>query len=92
LNQAPWLYFTGFPERTRCYEVRFKQRDGDAMSGPESRIEARDNFDPHKAGREAREELGRIQATIRSAKESIARGVEAIRRSQALISRIPDKW
>ena len=62
------------------------------MSGPEPRIQARDEFDPRRSAREAKEELDRTRRAIKSARECIAKGVEAIRRSQELIARIPDKW
>jgi hypothetical protein len=62
------------------------------VSGPDARLEARDQFDPIGVAKKARAELDRQQTLVESIKRTIEKGYEAIRRSQQLIARIPDKW
>jgi hypothetical protein len=61
------------------------------MSGPDQRLEARDQFNPHAVNDQARRELVQVQCLVKSLKETVDRGAELIRHSQELLARIPDK-
>lgn len=61
------------------------------MSGPDKRIEARDKFDPGAVAKETRDELGKAMRAIKSLQETVEHSKEAIRHSQELIARIPDR-
>jgi hypothetical protein len=61
------------------------------MSGPDQRLEARDQFNPHAVADDARRELVQAQCLVQTLQETVARGAELVRHSHELLARIPDK-
>jgi hypothetical protein len=61
------------------------------MSGPDLRLQTKENYDLRDVLLEAQVELDRMKALAQSISETIAKGHETIRDSQDLIERI-SKW